>query len=51
MLNITIIGHGFVGKAVDYAFQYDVKKLIIDPKYNKKESYSQQRSVLKMNSN
>ena len=40
MLNITIIGHGFVGKAVDYAFQYDVKKQIIDPKYNNDENYS-----------
>ena len=37
MLNITIIGHGFVGKAIDYAFQYDVKKLIIDPKMKKKQ--------------
>ena len=34
MLKITIIGHGFVGKAVDYAFQDDVEKQIIDPKYN-----------------
>lgn len=31
-LNITIIGHGFVGKAIDYAFQYNVNKQIIDPK-------------------
>tara|TARA_B000000557_G_scaffold251717_1_gene239244 strand:- start:134 stop:976 length:843 start_codon:yes stop_codon:yes gene_type:complete len=34
MLKITIIGHGFVGKAIDYAFQDDVEKQIIDPKYN-----------------
>ena len=34
MLKITIIGHGFVGKAIDYAFQDDVKKQIIDPKYD-----------------
>lgn len=33
-LNITIIGHGFVGKAIDYAFQYNVNKQIIDPKIN-----------------
>ena len=33
MLKITIIGHGFVGKAIDYAFQDDVEKQIIDPKY------------------
>ena len=32
MLKITIIGHGFVGKAIDYAFQDDVEKQIIDPK-------------------
>lgn len=29
---MTIIGHGFVGKAIDYAFQDDVEKQIIDPK-------------------
>ena len=28
---MTIIGHGFVGKAIDYAFQDDVEKQIIDP--------------------
>ena len=33
MLKITIIGHGFVGQAIDYAFQDDVQKQIIDPKY------------------
>jgi len=31
-LKMTIIGHGFVGKAIDYAFQDDVEKQIIDPK-------------------
>lgn len=31
--NIAIVGHGFVGKAVDYAFNSDVaNKTIIDPK-------------------
>ena len=34
MLKITIIGHGFVGQAIDYAFQDDVQKQIIDPKYD-----------------
>ena len=29
---IAIIGHGFVGQAVDYAFQYS-DNIIIDPKY------------------
>ena len=34
MTRINIIGHGFVGKAVDYAFNDDmVEKCIIDPKY------------------
>lgn len=34
MCNMTIVGHGFVGKAVDYAFNDDmVTKTIIDPKY------------------
>ena len=32
---LGIIGLGFVGKAVDYAFATDnVKKMIVDPKYN-----------------
>jgi UDPglucose 6-dehydrogenase len=31
---IAIVGHGFVGKAVDYGFSNpDVQKIIIDPKY------------------
>jgi UDPglucose 6-dehydrogenase len=34
-LRIAIIGHGFVGKAVDYAFSTDnVEKYIVDPVYN-----------------
>lgn len=34
MLKILIIGHGFVGKAVDYGFSHpDVIKTIVDPKY------------------
>jgi UDPglucose 6-dehydrogenase len=32
---VAIVGHGFVGKAVDYAFpDQNVDKVIIDPKYN-----------------
>lgn len=32
-LKLAIIGHGFVGKAVDYGFDHkDVEKIIIDPK-------------------
>lgn len=34
MLNLGIIGHGFVGKAVDYGFTNEsVNKIIVDPKY------------------
>jgi UDPglucose 6-dehydrogenase len=33
-LNLAIIGHGFVGSAVDYGFSGSVDKTIIDPKYN-----------------
>lgn len=34
-MNITIVGHGFVGKAVEYGFDTkDVEITIIDPKYN-----------------
>lgn len=37
MANMAIIGHGFVGKAVDYAFNNDmVEKYIVDPKYDTK---------------
>ena len=33
-MKILIIGHGFVGQAVDYGFQHpDIEKTIIDPKY------------------
>lgn len=32
-LKVLIIGHGFVGKAVDNAFNKNVDKVIIDPKY------------------
>jgi len=33
-MKIAIIGHGFVGKAVDYGFNHpDVEKIIIDPNY------------------
>ncbi len=33
-INIAIIGHGFVGKAIDYAFSTNkIKKHIIDPVY------------------
>ena len=32
---IGIVGHGFVGKAVDYGFETpDVKKFLVDPKYD-----------------
>ena len=34
-LNIAIVGHGYVGKAVDYGFStQNVNKVIIDPIYN-----------------
>jgi nucleotide sugar dehydrogenase len=33
-MKLLIVGHGFVGKAVDYGFTHpDVEKTIIDPKY------------------
>ena len=31
---IAIIGYGFVGKAIDFGFSKNVKKIIIDPKIN-----------------
>ena len=35
MKNIAIIGHGYVGKAVDHAFNTSqVNKFIVDPIYN-----------------
>tara|TARA_B110000444_G_scaffold228759_1_gene234762 strand:- start:139 stop:987 length:849 start_codon:yes stop_codon:yes gene_type:complete len=33
-LKIGIVGHGFVGKAVDFGFSVNVDKTIIDPIYN-----------------
>jgi len=33
MKSIGIIGHGFVGKAVDHGFNKDIEKLIVDTKY------------------
>lgn len=34
-MKILIVGHGFVGKAVDYGFSHPkVEKTIVDPKYN-----------------
>ena len=34
-MRVAIVGHGFVGKAVDYSIQHPkVRKLIIDPLYN-----------------
>lgn len=33
-LKVGIVGHGFVGKAVDFGFSLNVDKKIIDPKYN-----------------
>jgi len=33
-MKVAIVGHGFVGKAVDYAIQHpQVEKMIIDPAY------------------
>ena len=31
---IAIVGHGFVGSATDNGFNKNVKKIIIDPKYD-----------------
>ena len=34
-LKIGIVGHGFVGKAVDYGFETpNVSKFLVDPNYN-----------------
>ena len=34
-LRIGIVGHGFVGKAVEYAFTHDmIEHYLVDPKYN-----------------
>ena len=32
-INIGIVGHGFVGKAVDFGFSKNINKTIIDPLY------------------
>lgn len=36
MIKLGIIGHGFVGKAVDHGFNQEVEKYIVDPKYGEK---------------
>ena len=33
-MKLGIVGHGFVGTAVDHGFTKDVKKFIVDPKHN-----------------
>ena len=33
-MKLGIVGHGFVGTAVDYGFTKDVQKFIVDPKHN-----------------
>jgi len=33
-LKLGIIGHGFVGKAVDHGFTKDIEKFIVDPAFN-----------------
>ena len=33
-MKLGIVGHGFVGKAVDHGFTRDIQKCIVDPKYN-----------------
>lgn len=33
MLNIGIVGYGFVGKAMEYTFEHNAKFSIVDPKY------------------
>jgi UDPglucose 6-dehydrogenase len=33
-MKLGIVGHGFVGKAVDQGFTRDTQKCIVDPKYN-----------------
>ena len=30
-MKVAIIGHGFVGKAIDFGFQKNIEKFIIDP--------------------
>jgi len=33
-MKLGIVGHGFVGSAVDHGFTRDIKKFIVDPKHN-----------------
>ena len=33
-MKLGIVGHGFVGTAVDHGFTRDVRKFIVDPKHN-----------------
>ncbi len=33
-MKLGIVGHGFVGTAVDHGFTKDVQKFIVDPKHN-----------------
>ena len=33
-MKVAIIGHGFVGRAVDFGFQKNIEKFIIDPILN-----------------
>ena len=33
-MKLGIVGHGFVGTAVDHGFTRDVQKFIVDPKHN-----------------
>ena len=37
--NIAIVGHGYVGKAVDYGFSDGVNKHVIDPIYKTNISF------------
>ena len=33
-MKLGIVGHGFVGTAVDHGFTKDIQKFIVDPKHN-----------------
>ena len=33
-MKLGIVGHGFVGSAVDQGFTRDIQKFIVDPKHN-----------------
>ena len=33
-MKLGIVGHGFVGTAVDHGFTRDIQKFIVDPKHN-----------------